>query len=149
MVRLRQCRVAICDQAADKSVAAWLPLMEGIVGAGEALLVVTETIDRELLSTLAVNAIKGTLPVCAVRPASGVASGARLSTPPTAPDQLMRIDEVWVRRTATVLFPKVGEPLASSPALEDFVVVETGGENHEDQHHRLRFLMQEVQRPRG
>jgi hypothetical protein len=146
-VRLRHCRVAICDKAGDKPVAAWLPLLEAIAAAGEALLVVTETIDSELLSTLVVNAFKGTLPVCVSRPAGGAASSARLSTPPTTADQLLRIDEVWVRRSATVLFPKAGEPLANSPALEDFVVVETGGENHEDQHHRLRLLMRELQRP--
>jgi hypothetical protein len=149
MVRLRHCRVVICDRAADQPLAAWLPLMEAIAGSGEALLVVTESIDRELLSTFIVNAFKGTLPVCVVHPASGAASGARLSIPPAAPDQLMRIDEVWVRRTATVLLPKAGEPLASSPALENFVVIETGGENHEAQRERLRFLMQELQRLDG
>jgi hypothetical protein len=148
-VRLRHCRVAICDKAADKPFATWLPLLEAIAGAGESLLVVTETIDSELLSTLVVNAFKGTLPVCVVRPASGSAPGARLSTPPATADQLLRIDEVWVRRTATVLFPKAGEPLASSPAVEDFVFIETGGENHEDQHDRLRLLMHELQRPMG
>jgi hypothetical protein len=147
LVRLRHCRVAICDRAAEQTVAAWLPLMEAIAGAGEALLVVTETIDPELLSTLAVNAFKGTLRVCVARPASGAASGARLSAPPKAPDQLMRIDDVLVRRTATVLFPATGEPLANSSALENIVVVETGGENHEDQRDRMRFLMQELQRP--
>jgi hypothetical protein len=35
---------------------------------------------------------------------------------------------------------------ASAGALKDFVVIETGGENHEDQHDRLRFLMRELQR---
>src|SRR6476620_8299194 len=44
-VRLRHCRVAICDQAAQQSVPIWLPLMEEIVRAGESLLVVTESID--------------------------------------------------------------------------------------------------------
>jgi hypothetical protein len=150
LVRLRHCRVAICDNnAARQPLATWLPLMEAIVAAGEGLLVVTENIDSELLSTFVVNAWKGTLPVCVVRPLrrrTG-SSGARLSSPPPTPDQLIRVDEVWVRRTATVLFPKVGEPLASAPALEDIVVIETGGENHEDQYDRLRYLMRELQPP--
>ena len=117
--------------------------MEKVAGAGEALLVVTETIGSELLSTLVVNAFKGTLPVCVVRPggdrSSNPAPGTRFATPPPSPDQLPRIDEVWVRRTATCCFPKEGEPLASAAALQNFVVIETGGENHEDQYDRLVF----------
>jgi hypothetical protein len=67
-VRLRHCRVLICDKAAHEPVTAWLPLMESVAGTGEALLVVTETIGSELLSTFVVNAFKGTLPVCVVHP---------------------------------------------------------------------------------
>src|SRR4051794_39996013 len=46
-VRLRDCRVVVCDKAAHEPLAAWLPLMESIAGAGESLLVVTETIESE------------------------------------------------------------------------------------------------------
>jgi hypothetical protein len=71
---------------------------------------------------------------------------ARNSPPPRrALDQLLRIDDVWVRRTATVCFPTTGDPLSSAAAIQDFVVIETGGENHEDQFDRLRFLMRELQ----
>jgi hypothetical protein len=45
MVRLRHCRVVVCDRAAQEPLAAWLPLMEALVATGEALLVVTESID--------------------------------------------------------------------------------------------------------
>jgi hypothetical protein len=51
---------------------------------------------------------------------------------PTGLDQLLRIDDVWVRRTATACFPNVGDPLSSAAALQDFVVIETGGEDHEE-----------------
>ena len=150
-VRLRHCRVVICDQAAREPLAAWLPLMESVAGSGESLLVVTETIDSELLATFIVNACKGTLPVCVVHPVRGrsgnALAGAQFATPPAGPDQLLRIDDVWVRRTATVCFPTAGDPLSSAAALQDFVVIETGGENHEDQFDRLRFLMRELQRP--
>ncbi len=150
-VRLRHCRVVICDQAAREPLAAWLPLMESVAGSGESLLVVTETIDSELLATFIVNACKGTLPVCVVHPVRGrsgnALAGAQFATPPAGPDQLLRIDDVWVRRTATVCFPKAGDPLSAAAALQDFVVIETGGENHEDQFDRLRFLMRELQRP--
>jgi hypothetical protein len=151
-VRLRHCRVAVCDnRAAHATVAAWLPLMETIAQAGESLLVVTDTIDGELLSTFVVNASKGTLRVCAVEAASDRSSnpapGARFSTPPAGPGSLPRIDDVWIRRTATVCFPAPAEPLASSDALQDFAVIEAGGENHEDQYDRLRFLMRELQQP--
>jgi len=150
-VRLRNCRVLVCDKAADEPLAAWLPLMESVAGASEALLVVTETIDSELLSTFVVNALNGTLRVCVARPledrSGNPAPGTRFATPPPGPDQLPRIDEVWVRRTATACFPKTDEPLASAAALQNFVVIETGGENHEDQYDRLRFLMRELQQP--
>jgi hypothetical protein len=149
-VRLRHCRVVICDKAAHEPLAAWLPLMESVVAAGESLLVVTETIDSEILATFIVNAFKGTLRVCVVHPVRGrsgnPAAGAQFATPPTSLDQLLRIDDVWVRRTATVCFPTAGDPLSSAAALQDFVVIEAGGENHEDQHDRLRLLMRELQR---
>jgi hypothetical protein len=149
-VRLRHCRVLVCDhKAAHEPVAAWLPLMETIAKSGEALLIVTETIDSELLSTVVVNALKETLRVCVVHPAGergNPAPGSRFSSPPANADQLPRIDDVLIRRTASVCFPKPDEPLASAPALQNFAVIETGGENHEDQYERLRFLMRELQR---
>ena len=152
-VRLRHCRVVVCAKAAHEPVAAWLPLMESIAGAGEALLVVTDTIESELLSTFVVNAFKGTLPVCVVhstRDRSGSATaGTQFATPPTGPDQLLRVDEVWIRRTATACFPNASDPLSSAPALQNFAIIETGGENHEDQYDRLRFLMRELQRSDG
>jgi hypothetical protein len=149
-VRLRHCRVVVCDKAAHEPLAAWLPLMESVAGAGQSLLVVTETIDSELLATFIVNAFKGTLRVCVVHPVRGrsrnAAAGAQFATPPTGLDQVLRIDDVWVRRTATACFPNVDDPLSSAAALQDFAVIETGGEHHEDQHDRLRFLMRELQR---
>ena len=97
-VRLRHCRVIVCQKAAQEPVAAWLPLMESVAGAGESLLVVADTIGTEQLQTFVVNAFKGTLPVCVVHPASASsassAAGAQFSTPPASPDQLLRIDEI-------------------------------------------------------
>jgi hypothetical protein len=152
-VRLRHCRVLVCDKAAHEPLAAWLPLMESIAGAGEALLVVTETIGSELLSTFIVNAFKGTLPVCVVDPgrdrSGSRAAQTQSATLSTSRDQLLRIDEVWIRRTATACFPNVGDPLSSAGALQNFAVIETGGENHEDQYDRLRFLMRELQQSGG
>jgi hypothetical protein len=149
-VRLRHCRVMVCDKAAHEPLAAWLPLMESVAGAGESLLVVTETIDSELLATFVVNAFKGTLPVCVVHPVRGrsgsPAAGAQFAAPPTGLDQLLRIDDVCVRRTATACFPNAGDALSSAAALQNFAVIETGGEDHEHQHDRLRFLMRELQR---
>jgi hypothetical protein len=55
---------------------------------------------------------------------------------------------VWVRRTGTACFPASSDPLSSAAALEDFAIIETGGENHDDQYDRLRFLMHEFQQPR-
>ena len=150
-VRLRHCRVVVCSQAAQEPLAAWLPLMEAIVASGESLLVVTDTIGSELLNTFIVNAVKQTLRVCAVHPArdryGSPAAGKQFTAPPTAPDQVIRIDDVWVRRSATVCFPAATDPLASAAALQNFAIIETGGENHTDQYDRLRFLMRELQQP--
>ncbi len=121
--------------------------MESIVAAGESLLVVTETIGSEFLSTLVVNALQGTLRVYAVQPAgdrlTGPAGSTQFATPPSGPEQLPRIDEVWVRRSATACFPAAKDPTA--PAVKNFAIIEAGGENHEDRYDRLRFLMRELQ----
>ncbi len=152
-VRLRHCRVIVCGKAGQEPVAAWLPLMESVAAAGESLLVVTEMIDSELLTTFVVNAFKGTLPVCVAHPPrdhqGSPAAGAQFATPPHAADQLLRIDEVWVRRTATACFPNSSDPLSSAAALQNFAVIETGGENHEDQYDRLRFVTRELQQTDG
>ena len=153
-VRLQHCRVALCDKAAHEPLPAWLPLLEGVAKAGESLLVVTETIGSELLRTLIVNALRSTLPVCVVRPprdrhgnpAPGMASLAQsCATPPNRHDELPRLAEVWIRRTATALFPSADEAAPPAAGLQNFAVIETGGENHEDQYDRLRFLMRDLQ----
>ena len=153
MVRLQNCRVVICDEAAHAPIASWLPLMEAIVAARESLLVVTETIGSELLHTFVVNALKATLPVCVVHPigiranpsahteSPGRSNAARLEPR----DRLPLIHEAWIRRTASALFPDEGEAAPFGSALQDFAVIETGGENYEDQRDRLRFLMRELQ----
>ena len=155
-VRLRHCRVIVCDTAAHEPLSVWLTLMEDVAGSGEALLVVTETIESELLSTFVVNAFKGTLRVCVVQPprdrfgnpAPGTESlGPRFGTPPSARDHLPRVDEVWIRRTASACLPIASDPVPVATVLQDIVVIETGGENHEDQYDRLRFLMRALQRP--
>jgi hypothetical protein len=153
-VRLRHSRVVLCDNnAAREPVASWIPLMEATVAAGESLLVVTEMIDSELLHTLVVNALKATLPVCVVHPPKargGLAPGMEWigrahSSPPREQTRLPRIGEAWVRRTATALFPSVTETAVPESVQKNFAVIETGGEHHEDQQARLRFLMRELQ----
>jgi len=150
-VQLRRCRVLTCNHLAKQPIGSWLPLMEKVAAEGESLLVVTDSIGSELLNTFVVNAIRGTLPVCVVHPA-GDRSGrtttrAQFAAPWISPEQLPRVEEVWIRRTASVCFPSAGEPLSSSAAIQTFAIIETGGENHEDQSARLRFLMQELQQP--
>ncbi len=56
---------------------------------------------------------------------------------------------MWIRRTATACFPDAGDPLSSAAALQNLAIIETGGENHEDQYARLRFLMRELQQSDG
>jgi hypothetical protein len=143
----------VCARAAQEPLAAWLPLMEKVAAAGESLLVVADAVDSELLTTFVVNAFKGTLGVCVAHPlrerSGNTAAGTQFDIPPTDPNQLLRIDEVWVRRTATACFPSASDPAWPAAALQNFAVIETGGENHEDQYDRLRFLMRELQRAEG
>jgi hypothetical protein len=149
VVRLRYGRVAVCGKAAQEPLAAWLPLMEQIASANESLLVVADAVESELLATFLVNAFKGTLRVCVAHhldQENPSRSGAQLSAPPATSDQLLRIDDIRVRRTATACFPAATDPLATAPNLQNFVIIETGGENHDDQYDRLRFLMRELQR---
>jgi hypothetical protein len=150
-IRLRHCRVVVCDEAAQEPLAVWLPLMEALVASGESLLVVTEMIDAELLQTFVVNTFKGSLRVCVVQPTATreSARGTRFATPPGDPNQLPRVDDVWVRRSATACFPTAGDPAWPAAALQNIAIIETGGENHDDQIDRLRFLMRELQRLEG
>lgn len=133
-------------------------MREGIVCAtashqsrtrGESLLVVTDTIGTELLHTFAVNALRATLPVCVVRPMQNLTGGFGASgsadKPPVQHDRLPRMSEAWIRRTATALFPAAGEIAVPDSTLQNFVLIETGGENHDGQQARLRFLMHELQ----
>ena len=138
----------------DKAVAPlaeWLPLMEERAQAGESLLVVTREVSTELLHTFIVNSLRETLACCLIRDEPGWGVWAHNTpwrfaiTPPPRADLLPRAVEGWVRRTATILFPAADSGWRS--AASDVAVISVGGENHEDQQDRLRFLMKEVQQP--
>jgi hypothetical protein len=148
----------------------WLPLMEAVARNYESLLVVTDEIDPVLLATFIINTRKDTLVCCAVRPVpiseqswlEGVTAdkpeGLRLSlsdssfgrrghrresfgkgrhSPPKRADEVPLCEEALVRKAAAVVFPLAGEWSAS---LENVAVIQVGGEYHEDQQARLRFV---------
>jgi hypothetical protein len=147
-------RVIYCNGAADEPYTVWLPLMEAIAAAGESLIVVTTSIERQLLQTFLVNYLKSTLCACVIAPgkdrygrllAGAEGLGRPLSSPPRDPAQLPLVGEAWIRRTATALLPAAGELWPSAAFLEDLTVIETGGHHAEDQRERLRFLMTELQ----
>lgn len=130
----------------------WIPLMEAVVAAGESLLVVTREISTELLQTVIVNSLKKTLSCCAVRaaenlPGYGMPGGGLpwdfADAPPKSPGRLPQAAEAWVRRTATVLFPATADDWRFSAS--DVAVISVGGEDHEDQQDRLRFLVKAIQ----
>ncbi|HSE97302.1 MAG TPA: hypothetical protein VLD57_03460 [Blastocatellia bacterium] len=141
----------------DKAVAPfaeWIPLMEAQAQARESLLLVTREVSTELLRTFIVNYLKETLACCVIRydeslhgwgvPAPNGPWEYR-GSPPSQADLLPRAAEGWVRRTSTVLFPSAESQWQS--VTTDIAVISVGGENHEDQQDRLRFLMKEIQEP--
>jgi hypothetical protein len=129
----------------------WLPLMESVAQAGTSLLVVTRDVSTELLHTFIVNALKETLSCCVVHLADDLTEWGVpvtrtpwgvLGTPPKNTHGLPQAAEAWIRRTATVLFPSPDSEWLPS---QDITIISVGGRNHDDQHDRLRFLVEEIQ----
>ena len=130
----------------------WVPLMEAIAQAGESLLVVTTEINSELLHTFIVNSLKETLSCCVIRPLDNVtgwgmstfsASWDFVSSPPATTRQLPKAEEAWSRRNATVLFPAPNSEWRMM--VTDVTVISVGGRNQDDQHDRLRYLVESIQ----
>ena len=151
VMRLRFPRIVTIEKAIAP-ISEWLPLMEAIAKAGESLLLVTREVETELLRTFIVNSLKEALACCVVRvaedpagyglPAASIPWEVVEATPKT-PDHLPRAAEAWVRRTATVLFPASDNEWQS--AVGELTIISVGGENHEDQQDRLRFLVKTIQ----
>jgi hypothetical protein len=132
-------------------VSEWLPLMEAIAQAGTSLLLVTRDVSTELLRTFIANALKETLSCCVVQMAEDLAGWGVpvistpwgvLGTPPKKANGLPQAAEAWIRRTATVLFPA---PASEWLPAQDITIISVGGRNHDNQHDRLRFLVEEIQ----
>ena len=129
----------------------WLPLMETIAQAGTSLLLVTRDVSTELLRTFIINVLKETLSCCVVQMAEGLdewgvamisTPWGVLGTPPKKANGLPQAAEAWIRRTATVLFPA---PDSGWLPSQDITIISVGGKNHDDQHDRLRFLVEAIQ----
>ena len=130
----------------------WVPVMEAVAQAGEALLVVTTEISTELLHTFIVNSLKETLSCCVIRPADNLsgwgvstlsASWDFVSSPPPTTHQLPKAVEAWSRRNATVVFPTADSDWRMM--VNDVTVISVGGRNQDDQHHRLRYMVEAIQ----
>jgi hypothetical protein len=150
-MRLWAPRVITIDKA-DMPLAQWLPLMEAVAKAGESLLIVTRDASSELLQTIIVNSLKKTLSGCIIRAAQNLSGYAPPATgipwnsvnePAKTNDRLPQVAEAWVRRSATVLFPKIENEWQSLDS--EVTIISVGGENHEDQIDRLRFLVKRIQ----
>lgn len=129
----------------------WIPLMETIAQAGESLLLITSEVSPELLHTFIVNSSKETLACCVVRIAKDLPGWKRpadkpwriAETPPRTAGLLAKAAEAWIRRNATVLFPSQDSEWDS--VVNDITVISVGGKNQDDQHDRLRFLVETIQ----
>jgi hypothetical protein len=130
----------------------WIPLMEAIAQAGESLLLVTREVSTDLLHTFIVNSLRETLACCVVRAAEDL-SGLVLSAantswgfveaPPRTARLLPKAAEAWIRRNATVLFPSQDSEWRS--IVNEITVISVGGKNQDDQHERLRFLVETIE----
>jgi hypothetical protein len=140
-------RLAVIESAtAPRS--SWLPLLEAVAHAKESLLVVADTIDRHLLKTLAINSARETLACCAVRASSSVSDSGIQDDgpnvpPPASPKKLPLADGVWVRRSASIVFPAEGA--GSIGELTEVSVIAVGGHNLEYQQQRLRYVVRALE----
>jgi hypothetical protein len=125
--------------------------MEAVAQAGTSLLLVTRDVSTELLPTFIVNALKETLSCCVIHiaedstgwsvPVISMPWGV-LGTPPKKANGLPQAAEAWIRRTATVLFLAADSEWLAS---QDITIISVGGKNNDDQHDRLRFLVETIQ----
>lgn len=131
------------------SIPAWLPLLEQVAKQTIPLLLVAKAIDDTLLRFFIVNAVRGTLAASVARMEGSVADfktafGNPVVEPPNEASGLPMMEEAWLRKDASVVFPQFPENCQS--ITQDITVIEVGGEDFDNQQARLRFLSDAIRR---
>jgi len=125
-----------------------LPIMELAVQNKESLLLISHDVEPDLVAAVVLNDVKNTLRCSIVtNPSDRSTMFSPLTWNFSSKEKLTDLsrfpffEEVWVRRSASVLIPRAGD---EDPSMERIALISIGGNNYEHQQDRLRAVLEEI-----